>query len=210
MHGIYVRVRHTGTFPAGLLFQDIYPTTDGRVAYRRAGPVYLPVGGEIDMTYTGEVAASFESGSIRGFMDLGYITAEVLFGDNVDGLRTWKGTVGPGGLPTELFIEGEAGHRYVLPDNSACQFEVSIMAVDSSSPTQTAWWDLTGGLTRVGGVTALVGANIGFTQNAGGNAAGWGVTLAAGSDSLLISGTVPASVGPVKFVVNGQLNLVAL
>jgi len=77
MYGVFIRVTHTGATAAGILLNDIYPTTDGHTAFRRAGPVYVPVGGSIDLTYTGEVAASFDSGSIRGFVDLGYVTAEI-------------------------------------------------------------------------------------------------------------------------------------
>jgi len=82
-YGIYVKVVSTGTHSSPLLLSDIYPTTDGHTAYRRAGPVYVPVGGEIVLTYTGEVAASHESGTIRGFVDQGYITTLVFGGTEV-------------------------------------------------------------------------------------------------------------------------------
>lgn len=82
-YGIFVKVTSTGTHTAPLLLNDIYPTTDGHTAYRRAGPVYVPVGGDITLTYTGEVAASHESGTIRGFIDQGYITTLVYGGTEV-------------------------------------------------------------------------------------------------------------------------------
>jgi len=74
-HGLYLTVTHTGTTAAGLLLNDIFPTTDGHTAFRRAGPVYVPVNGTITLTYTDTVSTSFESGTIRGFVDLGYLTA---------------------------------------------------------------------------------------------------------------------------------------
>jgi hypothetical protein len=82
-YGIYIKVVSTGTHASSLLLNDIYPTTDGHTAYRRAGPVYVPVGGEIVLTYTGEVAASHESGTLRGFVDQGYITTLVFGGTEV-------------------------------------------------------------------------------------------------------------------------------
>jgi len=78
-YGLYLTVTHTGTTAAGLLLNDIFPTTDGHTAYRRAGPVYVPVNGTITLTYTDTVATSFESGTIRGFVDLGYLTATLSF-----------------------------------------------------------------------------------------------------------------------------------
>jgi len=74
-YGLYLTVTHTGTTAAGLLLNDIFPTTDGHTAFRRAGPVYVPVNGTITLTYTDTVSTSFESGTIRGFVDLGYLTA---------------------------------------------------------------------------------------------------------------------------------------
>lgn len=82
-YGLYLTVTHTGTTAAGLLLNDIFPTTDGHTAFRRAGPVYVPVNGTITLTYTDTVATSFESGTIRGFVDLGYLTATLFFGTGV-------------------------------------------------------------------------------------------------------------------------------
>jgi len=106
MYGIFVRVTHTGATASGLLLQDIYPTTDGHTAFRRAGPVYVPVNGSIDLTYTGEVATSFESGTIRGFVDLGYATAEI------------KSVIVPAGSVT-MFAGATAPVGYLLCNGSA-------------------------------------------------------------------------------------------
>lgn len=82
-YGLYITVTHTGATAAGLLLNDIFPTTDGTTTYRRAGPVYVPVSGSITLTYTDTVATSFENGAIRGFVNLGYLTATLSFGTGV-------------------------------------------------------------------------------------------------------------------------------
>lgn len=82
-YGPYLTVTHTGTTAAALLLNDIFPTTDGTTTYRRAGPVYVPVSGTITLTFTDTVATSFENGAIRGFVDLGYLTATLFFGTGV-------------------------------------------------------------------------------------------------------------------------------
>lgn len=82
-HGLSVTLTHTGLVSTSLLLSDIYPTTDGHTAYRRAGAVYVPVGGTVVLTYSDTVAVSLESGTIRGFVDLGYLTAVLSFGGDV-------------------------------------------------------------------------------------------------------------------------------
>lgn len=81
--GLSVTLTHTGLVNTSLLLSDVYPTTDGHTAYRRAGPVYVPVSGVVELTYSDTVALSLESGSIRGFVDLGYLTAVLSFGSSV-------------------------------------------------------------------------------------------------------------------------------
>lgn len=213
MHGVYVTITHTGTTGASLVLSDVYPTTDGHTAYRRAGPVYVPVNGTVTLTYTGEVAASFESGTIRGFIDLGYITAEVRFGDGVvPPIRVWSGSVPNAGVAVEVFVDGQPGERLVLEDDSAYHFKIRVVAIDTGAANQVAWWDITGGVYRGAGAatTTTVGANIAFTQNLGGNSAGWvlNVISDAVNGALVLEGTVPASVGDVKFSASGYLTLV--
>jgi hypothetical protein len=82
-HGLIVTLTHTGLVNTSLQLTDVYPTTDGHTAYRRAGPVYVPVSGSIILTYSDTVAVSLESGTIRGFIDLGYLTAVLSFGGDV-------------------------------------------------------------------------------------------------------------------------------
>lgn len=113
MYGIFVRVTHTGATASGLLLQDIYPTTDGHTAFRRAGPVYVPVNGSIDLAYTGEVATSFESGTIRGFVDLGYATAELRGATPTGSLTLFAGATAPLGY---LVCDGSAVSRALYAD----------------------------------------------------------------------------------------------
>lgn len=218
MHGLYVHIVHTGTINKTLFISDVYPTTDGHTAYRRAGPVYIPVDGSVNLAYTGEVAASFEVGTIRGFMNLGYLTAEVLFGDDVGPpisyVKTWSQIVPGTNVATELFINGEAGVRLSLDDNTAYHFKVRVIAIDTGIVGQVSWWDVTGGLYRGVGAasTVLVGANVAITQNLGGDSAGWLLNIGADivNGSLLIEGTVPASADDVKFVATGYLTPVSV
>lgn len=213
MHGVYVHIVHTGAVNTSILLQDIYPTTDGHTAYRRAGPVYVPVDGAIDLTYTGEVAASFESGTLRGFIEQGYVTADVRFGDGMQYIKTWSGAVPNTGVATELFVGGESGLRVELADDTAYQFKVRVVAVDTGAPTQVAWWDVTGGILRATGAatTTTVGANVAITQNSGGNSAGWALNVSADAvnGALIIEGTVPASVDDVNFTATGYLTPVS-
>jgi len=82
-NGIYVTVTHTAVVQGSILLSDVFPTTDGHTAYRRAGPVYVPFGGSITLAYADTVVTSFESGAIRGFVDIGYLTATLSFGTGV-------------------------------------------------------------------------------------------------------------------------------
>lgn len=212
MHGIYIHITHTGVRNESLLLHDIRPTTDGPTAYRRAGPVYVRVNSSVDLAYTSDVAASFEAGTLRGFMNLGYLEAEVRFGDQVEGVKKWSGLVSNSGDPVELFLDGVADKQLLLEDNTAVQYDVKIIAQDTGAPTETAWWHIVGGAVRGegAGTIALIGANIGFTQNAGGDSSGWSLDLDVDTDTgaVTIKGTVPASEGDVSFVASGQITLV--
>lgn len=73
--GIFITVTHTGVTSSAIFLADVYPTTDGHTAFVRAGPVYVPVSGSITLIYSDTAALSFESGNIRKFIDVGYLTA---------------------------------------------------------------------------------------------------------------------------------------
>lgn len=81
-HGIILRVTHTGAVSTSLLVTDVHDgvDTNGRVANAKPGPLYIPVNSSVDLIYTSQVAHSFEVGAIRTWVDMGYLTAEFVFG----------------------------------------------------------------------------------------------------------------------------------
>jgi len=58
MHGLYVHLVHTGTTNKPLFLSDIYPTTDGHTAFRRAG--LDATNGELNL-YTTPIALSLNN-----------------------------------------------------------------------------------------------------------------------------------------------------
>lgn len=81
-HGIILHVTHTGAVRTSLLVTDVHDgvDTNGRVANAKPGPLYIPVNSSVDLLYTSQVAHSFEVGAIRTWVDMGYLTAEFVFG----------------------------------------------------------------------------------------------------------------------------------
>jgi hypothetical protein len=75
--GPYIEVTLVGG-AAPLLIQDIVVNDLGRGRAGgsvRAGGVYVPTTGTLELFYSSDVAASYESGVLRGFIDRGLITA---------------------------------------------------------------------------------------------------------------------------------------
>ena len=67
-----------------VLIDDINNATDGPDHGRvQAGAVYVAAQGSTDLVLAGDVARSFESGTIRGFINAGVLTASVIKGDAV-------------------------------------------------------------------------------------------------------------------------------
>ncbi len=82
--GMFVRVTHAGASDGSLLISDINDATDGPAhALTKAGAVYVPEGGSVDLVYTGDVARSFEAGCIRAAIDGALATATFERGDSV-------------------------------------------------------------------------------------------------------------------------------
>jgi len=84
--GLMIRLTHTGktvspAAPTPILIADVLAATDGPAGYRKAGPVYVPPTGFVQMVYSTTVATSFEAGNIRQFLQQGYITAAFHAGD---------------------------------------------------------------------------------------------------------------------------------
>ena len=82
--GMFVRVTHAGASDGSLLLSDINDATDGPAyGLTKAGAVYVPESGSVDLVYSGDVARSFESGAIRAAIDGGLATATFGHGDSV-------------------------------------------------------------------------------------------------------------------------------
>ena len=82
--GMFVRVTHAGASDGSLLLSDINDATDGPAhALTKAGAVYVPESGSVDLVYSGDVARSFEAGCIRAAIDGGLATATFERGDSV-------------------------------------------------------------------------------------------------------------------------------
>jgi len=78
--GLAIQVTHLGLRAGPIILSDVYDGTDGPPGYQKAGPVYVPENGSATLIYTTSVAKSFESGSIRGFIGTGDISATFVYG----------------------------------------------------------------------------------------------------------------------------------
>lgn len=210
-HGLSVTLTHTGLVNTSLLLSDVYPTTDGHTAYRRAGAVYVPVGGSIVLTYSDTVAVSLESGTIRGFVALGYLTAVLSFGGDVvfppssgdvDGTYPNLTVVGIQGFPIQD-AGGPNNGDSLIYNSFTGLWEHSPIVFGGGPPVGPAGGDL-GGLYPNPGVTGLQtdplpatvadgflkrdAANAGWEEVTYGSAAN---TVCAGDDARLSDARAP-------------------
>jgi hypothetical protein len=82
MQGLAIKVTHLGLTTESLLLSDIFDGTDGPDHNRRKpGAVYVPANSSVELAYTDSVAHSFESGTIRGLISQGYVSARFVLGD---------------------------------------------------------------------------------------------------------------------------------
>jgi hypothetical protein len=117
----------------------------------------------------------------------------------------------------DLTFDGGAAttsNTLVLANNQAYQFRLRVIAKEATAgSTQCAWWDIVGGIIRGAAAinTAIVGANVVNTGNAGGNSAGWTCVAQANTTngSLQILVSAPAGTGTIRFVATGQLTRVS-
>jgi len=122
-----------------------------------------------------------------------------------------------GAAATDLTFDGGApttSNTIELANNQAYQFSIKVIAKeDTAGSTQCAWWTIEGGICRGAAAinTALVGANVVNTGNAGGNSAGWTCVAQANTTngSLQILVSAPAGTGAVRFVATTRLTRVA-
>jgi len=76
---IILRLTHTGLSASSIFLDDLVDGIDGRYGTpRKSGPLYIAVGQTIELSYTDDVALSFKSGSIAGFISAGHLTHEFL------------------------------------------------------------------------------------------------------------------------------------
>lgn len=76
--GISIRLTHTGLSEGSIFIDDLREGQDRQSLHRNEGPSYVPVGGSIELTYSGLTAISLERGGIRKFVDGGYLTVEFI------------------------------------------------------------------------------------------------------------------------------------
>ena len=140
-------IRLTSTSAAQLLISDVNDATDGDAyGLRKAGSVYIPALGTVSLVYTDSVALSFQSGSIRGFIDQGILTPSFVFGDTFQQALAQGSYVlffQPGGV--------EEGNTYTTWEGVYAALQTApkgnrLIVVDDNLgvPTVTAGaWDLT-------------------------------------------------------------------
>jgi hypothetical protein len=124
-YGITVELTHAGLSTDSILLTDIRECTDGLTGYRKAGPVYVPVGGSVTLVYSGDVAKSFEAGNIRGFITNGHLTGALNLPDGVTvvGKLNVTGVIDPTAIVlsdpdagTELYFESADGQTAPVSD----------------------------------------------------------------------------------------------
>ena len=82
--GLILRLTHTGSSPTSIIIDDLVDDSAERI---RPGPLYVPVvyvpqGGSVELVLTSSVANSFESGTIRSFINSGDLTAIFILGSS--------------------------------------------------------------------------------------------------------------------------------
>lgn len=83
-NGMFIRVTHLGASDGSLLLSDIFDATDGAIhELQKAGPVYVPESGSVDLVATSDVVKSFEAGAIRKAIDESLVSASFERGDEV-------------------------------------------------------------------------------------------------------------------------------
>ena len=139
--GICLRVTHTGAVDVPILVTDIHDGQDpnGRVQNAKPGALYVPFSSSIDLIYTSQVAKSFEGGGIRKFIEIGYLTAEFVFG------ATFITEV-----IAESAIEVQDEGTTVIPDATVLNFVGGIVDATSPGPNQV---DVT--VTGIGGAIVV-------------------------------------------------------
>lgn len=74
----YIRVRHLGLNNSSVYLADLDREVNRERGDRNKVPVYVPVGGFIDILVTERTLASFRQGDIKGFTAGGYIESYIV------------------------------------------------------------------------------------------------------------------------------------
>lgn len=80
MHGLFLRLTHTGSTPTSVYVADV-EAVPATVPSRKPGPVYVSPNASVDLVFTSSVALSFERGNIQQFVVNGLLTTSFVFGD---------------------------------------------------------------------------------------------------------------------------------
>ena len=147
MQGLAIKVTHLGLTTESLLLADIFDGTDGPDHNRRKpGAVYVPLNSSVELAYTDSVAHSFESGTIRGLITGGHVSARFVLGDAFPA-RSLSITI-----PVAAGA-GNIGALTVLNDGTVSSITASVNTAADNGTLVVA---LTGG-----GNNLLAGANTG-------------------------------------------------
>lgn len=145
MEGIYLEIEQTGVLSSSVLLNDVaFTAASGNSSgFPRPQPVYVPVQsvGSINLPYTSTTALSFESGSIRGFITAGYITATFRFGAAFkDALQLNSGWANYNDTATALVPIVAAADIWT---QVTCDGLGAQTVTDYLPPTVTQLWDTT-------------------------------------------------------------------
>lgn len=83
LEGLFIKVTHLGTVTGPLLLNDVesgFDHNNSAARTRSPGGVYVPESGSLYLALTSTVHNSYESGTIRQWVDAGYIRASLVGG----------------------------------------------------------------------------------------------------------------------------------
>ncbi len=126
-----------------------FETNNSAARVRRPGPVYVAAGGHVDLVYSSTVAHSYESGTIKQWVDAGILTVSMLRGATV--VKSWL---------YDQAVQGGATSALVLtdPNGNALQIPAGTLALRGWVEVETSI-GATGGAANVSiGVTSTAGA----------------------------------------------------
>lgn len=124
-NGLCLELTHTGLSASSLPLSDVVDGMDPDTSYRKPGPVSIPVGATVQLVYSSSVAVSFETGSIRRFIERGHLTAQFVFGTDFSSAL-------PAGGSLTVLDDGVSLGNYT----SVNFIGADVLAQDSGTPNQ--------------------------------------------------------------------------